>query len=181
MKFVPTPLAGCFVLEPEIFRDDRGSFARTFCQAEFEKHGLRSTVVQCSVSHNVRKGTLRGMHLQAPPHAECKLVRCSRGEVFDVALDLREDSATYRQWFGIGLSVAAGNALYIPEGFAHGFLTLTDDADVVYQMSSAYEPTSARGVRWDDPAFLIRWPSTPTVISERDRSYKLLGEDSAHG
>jgi len=156
-------------IEPR--EDERGYFARTWCQREFEEQGLNAQLVQCNVSFNRHKGTLRGMHWQATPYSEAKLVRCTRGAIYDVALDLRPHSPTYRQWMAATLTSADQNMLYIPEGCAHGFLTLTDNAEVFYQMSEFYHLDSARGVRWNDPAFGIQWPEPVAVISERDRTY----------
>ena len=170
MIFRETKLPGAFVIELEKREDDRGFFARTFCREEFSAHGLNPAVAQCNVSFNKRKGTLRGMHYQAPPFAEAKLVRCTSGAIFDVIIDLRESSATFRQHFAVELC-AAGKMLYIPEGFAHGFQTLLDDTEVFYQMSQPYAPECARGVRWNDPAFGIEWPSAERTILERDRNY----------
>jgi len=155
--------------------DERGFFARTFCINEFATHGLDTKLVQCSISFNTRKGTLRGLHYQTAPHAETKLVRCTRGAVYDVVVDLRANSPTLRQWVGVELTEQKRNMVYIPEGCAHGFLTLADESEVFYQMSEFYSPKSARGVRWNDPAFRIGWPGKVEVISERDRTYPDLG------
>jgi dTDP-4-dehydrorhamnose 3,5-epimerase len=155
-------------------RDDRGFFARTFCRREFTELGLNPNVSQCNVSFNRKKGTLRGMHFQADPHAEAKVVRCTQGAAWDVIVDLRIGSSTYCKWFGIELSTALHNALYVPEGFAHGFQTLADDAEILYMMSESYHPESARGVRWDDPAFGIDWPIPNPTMSERDREFSLI-------
>ncbi|MEL7362210.1 MAG: dTDP-4-dehydrorhamnose 3,5-epimerase [Bacteroidota bacterium] len=171
MIFDETTLPGAFVLRPERHADERGHFARTFCRREFEAHGLNAAVAQCSVSFNEQAGTLRGMHYQAAPHAEAKLIRCTRGAVYDVILDLRADSDTYGQHFGAVLSADNGHALYVPEGFAHGFLTLKDRSEVFYQMSAFFAPDAARGVRWDDPAFNIHWPRPVRVIKDRDAAY----------
>lgn len=156
-------------IEPR--EDERGFFARTWCQREFEEQGLNARLVQCSLSFNRRKGTLRGMHLQAAPHAETKLVRCTRGAIYDVVLDLRVGSPTYLQWMAATLTAGDHNMLYVPEGCAHGFLTLADDTEVFYQMSEFHHPESSCGVRWNDPAFGIRWPEPVNVISDRDRTY----------
>ena len=171
MRFTRTKVAGAFLVEPEPIADERGFFARTWCRDEFRDHGLSSTLAQCSVSFSRRKGTLRGLHYQAAPHEEVKLVRCARGAIWDVAVDLRPDSPTYLAWYGVELTAGNRAALYIPEGCAHGQLTLTDDSEVFYQMSVPFEPSAARGVRWDDPAFGIRWPAEVRVINQRDRSY----------
>lgn len=175
MIFKETPVRGVFVIEPERLADERGFFARTWCAREFEAAGLNPRLVQCSLSFNLRRGTLRGMHYQRAPHEEARLVRCTRGSIYDVALDLRSDSPTYLEHFGATLSSENRLMLYIPEGCAHGFLTLEDNTEVCYQMSEFYEPTAGRGVRWDDPAFGIEWPGAPRVISERDRGYANLG------
>lgn len=171
MKFVELPLKDSFLVEPERHTDARGYFARTFCADEFAAHGLASALVQCSTSFNVRRGTLRGMHFQKAPYEEEKLVRCTRGAVFDVVLDLRPDSATFRQWRSFELSVQNGCALYVPKGFAHGFQALTDDAEVFYQMAQHYRPEAASGVRWDDPIFGIEWPILPPILSEKDAGF----------
>ncbi len=169
--FKETDLKGAFVLELERLTDDRGFFARSWCRKEFIEHGLNPQLVQCNVSFNKRSNTLRGMHYQATPYEEAKLVRCTRGSIYDVIIDLRPESGTFARCFGILLDAERRNMIYIPEGFAHGFLTLEDDTEILYQMSEFYEPSSARGVRWNDPAFDIRWPADVSVISDRDRSY----------
>ena len=177
MIFKETKLKGAYIIELEKLEDERGFFARSFCVKEFEKHGLNPRVVQCNVSYNRKKGTLRGMHLQIGQHAEAKLVRCTRGSIYDVIVDLRPDSTTYKQWFGIELCSSCSQLtahyklLYIPEGFAHGFITLEDHTEVFYQMSEFFSPGSARGYRWNDPAFNIQWPMEPVVMSEKDRIY----------
>ena len=171
MVFTETSLAGAFVLDLEPHHDERGFFARSWCQREFESHGLTSSFVQCNVSWNPHKGTLRGMHYQITPHAEAKVVRCTAGSVYDVIIDLRAESPTLREHFGVVLSAENRRALYVPEGFAHGFLTLSDDSEVAYQMSQFYEPAASGGVRWNDPMFAIAWPGPVTIISERDRTY----------
>ena len=171
MTFRETRLPGVFEICIEPKADERGFFARTWCRTEFEAQGLHPNLVQCSISFNTRKRTLRGMHYQAPPYAETKLVRCTRGALYDVVLDLRPESPTKREWIGIVLTADNRNMMYVPEGCAHGFLTLTDETEVFYQMSEFYNPEAARGVRWDDPAFQINWPESVEVISERDRTY----------
>lgn len=171
MIFTPTPLAGAFVVELEPRRDERGFFARTWCRDEFARHGLNPDLVQCNVSYNRARHTLRGMHYQDAPHEECKLVRCTQGAILDVIVDLRPDAPTHRQWFGVELTADNRRALYVPAGFAHGFVTLTDHAEVFYQMSALYHPASARGVRWNDPAFGIAWPVTDPVLSDKDAAY----------
>jgi len=174
MHFQPTPIPCVVVVRPERFEDERGFFARAWAKDAFEEQGLNTSLAQCSSSYNVKKGTLRGMHYQAAPHAEAKFVRCARGTLYDVALDLRPDSATFKQWFGIELSAENGVALYIPEGCAHGFLTLEDATEVFYMITAPYEPEAARGVRYNDPAFGIEWPGEAVVINERDASYSDL-------
>lgn len=174
MRIVASPLPGAWVVEPERRADERGFFVRTFDRQEWLARGMDPEVVQCNVSHNARAGTLRGMHYQAEPHGEPKLVRCSRGAIYDAVIDLRETAPTFGRWFGVELSAANGCALYVPAGLAHGFQTLADDTDVLYMMGHEYVPSSARGVRWDDPAFGIDWPDPPAhgrTLSERDASY----------
>ena len=173
MRFIETPLPGVWVLELEEIDDKRGWFARTFDAEEFQARSLNPTVVQCNASFNARRGTLRGMHYQAEPHGESKLVRCARGAIFDVAVNLRPDSATYCDWHGVELSADNRFALYIPAGLAHGFQTLTDNSEVLYQMGYRYVPEAAQGVRWDDPAFAIEWPAVKggRTISDKDASY----------
>ena len=171
MKFLETKLVGVFEIHLELNSDDRGFFARTWCEREFANRGLASKVVQCSVSLSRRKGTLRGIHYQAAPFAEAKIVRCTAGAIYDVVLDLREESTSFKQWFGTVLSAENRNSLYIPERCGHGFLTLAGETEVLYQMSEFYHPESALGVRWNDPAFQIEWPGKIEVISERDRTY----------
>ena len=174
MKFVATPLAGAVVVELEPAHDARGFFARTFCRDEFRAAGLPGEFVQTSLSYNARRGTLRGMHFQAAPQEEPKLVRCGRGAIFDIVVDLRRDSPTHRRWFGIELSAENRRALYVPPGFAHGFQTLADDSEVLYAMAVAYVAELARGVRWNDPAFAIAWPLPNPIVSERDRGFPLV-------
>jgi dTDP-4-dehydrorhamnose 3,5-epimerase len=171
VRFTETKVAGAFLIEPEPVADERGFFARSWDREEFQARGLNPRLAQCSISFSHRKGTLRGLHYQVAPHQEAKLVRCTRGAIWDVALDLRPGSATYRVWFGVELSAANRAMLYIPEGCAHGQLTLTDDTEVFYQISAPYAPAAARGVRYDDPAIGIKWPGEVTVISDRDASY----------
>ena len=171
MKFLETKIPGVFEIRPEFVSDERGFLARTWCQKEFEAQQLNPRLVQCSISFNKRKGTLRGMHYQAGEHAEAKLVRCTKGSICDMALDIRPESVTFRTCVAVVLSAEERNMLYVPEGCAHGFLTLEDETEVCYQMSQFYNPESARGVRWDDPAFRIPWPGKVEVISERDRTY----------
>jgi dTDP-4-dehydrorhamnose 3,5-epimerase len=171
MTFQETNLGGVCEVRLEPCHDSRGFFARSWCEKEFKDHGLNPAVVQCNISFNSRKGTLRGMHYQESPKAEAKLVRCTTGSIYDVVIDLRPNSPTLRHWIGVVLSAEQRNMLYVPEGCAHGFLTLEDKTEVFYQMSESYSPELARGVRWNDPAFQIVWPGSVEVISDRDRSY----------
>ena len=195
MIFTETKLKGAFIIELQKLEDDRGFFARSWCQREFEAHGLNTRLVQCNISFNLKKGTLRGMHYQAAPYEEAKLVRCTRGAIYDVIIDIRPDSATYCQWIAVELTAhdslltapssqlaAYGpklpghhGMLYIPKGFAHGFITLMDDTEVFYQMSEFYAPEYARGVRWNDPTYQIQWPGEVKVISDRDNTYPDFG------
>jgi dTDP-4-dehydrorhamnose 3,5-epimerase len=171
MIFTSTGIDGVWVIEAERLEDERGFFARTWDADEFAERGLNPKLTQCSISYNRVRGTLRGMHYQDAPHEEAKLVRCTAGAIFDVALDLRPDSSTFREWFGTELSAENRRALYVPEGCAHGFLTLDAGCEVHYQISEGYMPAAAGGVRWDDPVFAISWPGEVVVINERDRSY----------
>lgn len=171
MIFEETELAGAFIIRPQPIEDERGFFARTFCVREFEAHGLEPRLVQCNISFNRRRGTLRGMHLQRAPHEEAKLVRCTAGGIHDVIVDLRPGSPTRLRHTAVDLTAANRTMLYVPGGFAHGFITLEDDTEVFYQMSEFYAPEAAAGFRWNDPAFGIEWPVEVTVISERDRTY----------
>jgi dTDP-4-dehydrorhamnose 3,5-epimerase len=173
MRFIQTPLPGARVIELDELGDERGWFARTFDADEFESRGLNPAVVQCNASFNARRDTLRGMHFQVEPHGESKLVRCVRGAIFDVAVDLRDGSPAFCAWHGVELSAGNRRALYLPAGLAHGFQTLTDDCEVLYQMGHRYVPEAARGVRFDDPAFGIEWPEPygQRIISDGDRSY----------
>jgi len=171
MIFTETNLLGAFVIEPERLEDERGFFARTWCQEEMKARGINPRLVQCSISFNKTRGTLRGMHYQDAPQEEAKLVRCTMGAIYDVSIDLRPDSPTFKQHFSVILSAENRKMLYIPERVAHGFLTLEDTTEVFYQMSEFYSPRHAKGIRWNDPTFRINWPFLPTVMSERDRSY----------
>jgi len=171
MIFQETQLAGVFEIGLDPRSDERGFFARSWCQKEFESHGLDRNVVQCNISFNLRKGTLRGIHYQAAPYPETKVVRCTSGAIYDVVVDMRPQSPSFKDWVAVVLTATGRNMLYIPEGCAHGFLTLEDHTEVFYQMSEFYNAESARGVRWDDPAFQISWPDVVKVISERDRTY----------
>ena len=176
MIFTETKLKGAFIIELEKLEDERGFFARTWDQKLFEENGLNSRIVQCSISFNKLKGTIRGLHFQIPPHEEAKLVSCIKGKIFDVIVDLRSSSDTYKKWFSIELNDQNKKMLYIPEGFAHGFQTLEDNTLVYYQISEIYSPEHARGVRWDDNTFQIEWPLKKTVISKKDSSYQSFEE-----
>jgi dTDP-4-dehydrorhamnose 3,5-epimerase len=172
MKFDPTRLKGSFVIEPEPREDERGFFARVWCEREFKAHGLNSGLVQANLSYNRYRGTLRGLHYQVPPYAEAKLVRCVRGAIYDVIVDLRPESTTYLQWLGVTLTAANRQMLYVPEGFAHGFQTLEDHTEVFYQVTQFYTPGAERGARWDDPRFGIAWPAAENrVISTKDQEW----------
>jgi len=174
MLFKETKLAGVFVIEPEPIEDERGFFARSWCAEEFAKQGLNAELAQCNISYNRKRGTVRGLHYQAAPFAEAKLVRCTAGAIFDVAVDLRRESATYGQWAGVELSAQNRRMLYIPEGFAHGLQTLAHHSEVFYQMSQPYRPTAARGLRYDDPTIAVRWPIASPIVSPRDKSLPQL-------
>ncbi len=171
MIFRETKLGGAFIVELEKFEDDRGFFARSWSEREFAGRGLESCLVECNISFNKQKGTLRGMHYQAPPHGQIKMVRCTSGSIYDVIIDLRTESPTFKQWIGVELDAGNRLTLYVPKGFAHGFQTLENETEVFYQMSSPYVPESGRGVRWSDPAFGIDWPIIEGIINERDRAY----------
>lgn len=174
MQFSPTAVEGVVVVEIEPILDERGFFARSWCPIEFANAGLHSTWVQENLAYNLYRGTLRGLHFQRAPHAEVKLVCCTRGAVWDVAVDLRPSSATFRRWFGIELSAENHRKLYIPEGCAHGYLTLTDDVEMRYLTSHAYEPSAASGVRYDDPLLDVRWPDEILILSDNDRTWSPL-------
>jgi dTDP-4-dehydrorhamnose 3,5-epimerase len=171
MKFVATGFAGAYVIEPERIEDERGFFARTFCRDEFEIHGLRNAFVQCNVSFNSRKGTLRGLHYQDTPREEAKLVRCTCGAIYDVIVDIRRASPTFKRWAAFELTAENRRMIYVPEGFAHGFQTLEDGCEVFYQMSETYRPELARGIRWNDPILAIRWRLENPIVSARDAGY----------
>lgn len=175
MIFAGTVLKDAMLVDIEKHEDERGFFARSWCRREFEARGLSSNLAQCNISFNPHGGTLRGMHFQVKPHEEAKLVRCTRGSLFDAIVDLRPDSPTYKKHLGVVLTADNRRMLYVPEGFAHGFLTLEDATEVFYQISEYYAPASQRGVRWNDPAFAIVWPAEAKLISERDRSYPDFG------
>ena len=168
MKFLETELPGAFIVEPEKIEDNRGFFARAWCKKDFEDNGLVSRIAQVSISFNVKAGTLRGMHYQVAPHEETKIVRCTRGALYDVIIDLRPDSPTYERWIGVELTAENQTMLYIPATFAHGFITLVDNTEVTYLISEAYAPEAARAIRWDDPEFNIKWPRPVEVISDKD-------------
>ncbi len=169
MIFRETGLPGAFVMELERCEDERGFFARTYCQREFQDHGVDLTFVQCNIAVNAKRGTLRGMHYQVAPHGTTKLVRCTGGSIYDVIIDLRPESETFRKHFAVVLTAENRNMVYVPPGFAHGYQTLEDETEVFYQMSEFYDPESERGMRWDDPSFGISWPLEVTVMSTRDR------------
>jgi dTDP-4-dehydrorhamnose 3,5-epimerase len=177
--FRAATLSGAFIVEMERRQDERGFFARTWCRREFADMGLNTDLSQCNVSYNSRRGTLRGMHWQAAPFEEAKLIRCTRGRVWDAIIDLRPNSPNYMEHFGVELTAESGRALYVPEGMAHGFQTLEDDCEVVYQMSQFYEPTAARGVRWNDPSFGISWPIKDPILHPRDASYPDFAREAA--
>jgi len=171
MMFTEMKVKGAYLIEPQRLEDERGFFARTWCRQEFEAHGLNSRVAQCNISFNPKKGTLRGMHYQIKPYEETKLVRCTTGAIYDVVIDVRPESPSFRQHVGVMLTSGNRHMLYIPEGCAHGFITLEDNTEVSYQISEFYAPDHARGYRWNDPAFGIEWPMEVRVISDRDRNY----------
>ena len=171
MIFTETAVAGAYVIDAERVEDERGFFTRVFCEDEFRAHGLDTAIVQCNVSWNRVRGTLRGMHYQSAPHEETKIVRCTRGAIWDVVADLRRESPTYRRWAAAELTARNHRQLYIPKGVAHGFITLEDDTEVFYEMGTRYAAGAGRGVPWDDPAFAIEWPVEPVVIGERDRAW----------
>jgi len=177
MIFTETDLKGAYIIEPEKLEDERGFFARTWCAREFEEHGLNPRLAQCNISYNHKKGTLRGMHFQAKPYEEAKLVRCTIGAIYDVIIDLRPQSPTYTQWTAVELTADNHRMLYVPEGFAHGFQTLMDQTEVFYQMSNLYNPQSSRGLRWDDPTFRITWPEMPSIISANDQTYEPFDDE----
>lgn len=174
MIFTETKIKGAFIIEPERLEDERGFFARTWCQREFEARGLNTRLVQCNISFNKKKGTLRGMHYQAKPYEEAKLVRCTLGAIYDVIIDLCPDSPTFKQWVAVELNAENRKMFYIPEGMAHGFQTLADNTEVFYQMSEFYYPDYARGIRWNDPSLGIEWPIKQIIISSRDKSYPIF-------
>jgi dTDP-4-dehydrorhamnose 3,5-epimerase len=175
LKFIETKLKGAYIIEPELIRDERGFFARSWCQKEFTERGLNPNLVQCNISFNLKKGTLRGMHYQAKPYEEAKLVRCTMGAIYDVIVDIRPESPTFKQWVAVELTAENRKMLYIPEGMAHGFQTLVDNTEVFYQMSEFYHPESATGLRWNDPELKIEWLiKEDLMISEKDQSYSFI-------
>jgi len=176
MIFTETKLKGAFIIDIEPREDERGFFARSWCEDEFKSHGLNPHLAQCNISFNKKRGTLRGMHYQVAPFAEAKLVRCTMGAVYDVIIDMQPDSPTFKQWISVELTAENRRALYVPENFAHGFQTLRDNTEVFYQMSEFYHPECARGVRWNDVAFEIVWPILDVVISENDSKTTLPKE-----
>jgi dTDP-4-dehydrorhamnose 3,5-epimerase len=171
MIFHETGLDGAFVIEIEKWKDDRGFFSRLWCRKEYEDNGLNSSVAQINVGYSIKKGTLRGLHYQVAPHEEVKIIRCTKGAIYDVIVDLRPSSPTYMQWISKEISEDDRLMIYVPEGFAQGYITLTDNTEIYYQASQFFAPESARGIRYDDPAFGIRWPATVTVISDADRRW----------
>lgn len=176
MIFKELDLKGVFIIEPEKKEDHRGFFARTFCSEEFRKHGLRDQFAQCNVSYSKKTGTLRGMHYQTAPYREAKLIRCTYGAIYDVMIDLRAESPTYKKWTGIKVTATHRQMLYVPEGFAHGFETLADHTEIFYQVSTPYSPQAERGIRWNDPAFGIQWPILVSVISKKDEQHPLFSD-----
>ena len=173
MIFTETKIKGVYIIEPELLTDERGFFARSFCKEEFKKHGLETDIVQCNISYNKKKGTIRGMHYQVPPFEEAKIVSCTKGSIYDVVVDLRGDSPTYCQWVASELSEKNFKMMYIPRVCAHGFQTLEDEAIVYYQMTEFFHPECARGVRWDDPQCKIKWPNVQNrIVSDKDKNIK---------
>lgn len=174
MLLTETKLKGAYIVDLALREDERGFFARSWCAEEFQKLDLNPRLSQCNISFNKKRGTLRGMHYQSEPYPEAKLVRCTMGTIYDVIIDLREDSPTFKQWFAIELSAENHRGLYVPENFAHGFQTLTDNSEVFYQMSEFFHPECARGVRWDDPVFGIEWPLAEKILTEKDKRWPIL-------
>jgi dTDP-4-dehydrorhamnose 3,5-epimerase len=174
MIFTETKLKGAYQIDVERIEDERGFFGRSFCETQFLQHGLNAKTVQTNVSCSTKKGTLRGMHMQLAPFEETKLIRCTKGAIYDVIVDMRPESETFKQWFGIELNDSSYRMLYVPGGFAHGFITLEDDTHVNYQVSQCYAPSAEKGYRWDDPAFNIKWPFTPTLVSAKDSNHPLF-------
>ena len=179
MIITETKLKGAFIIDVRRIADERGFFGRSYCKKEFEEYGINTNIVQTNVSYNTRKGTLRGMHMQTAPYGETKLVRCTRGSIYDVIIDMRTNSETFKQWIGVNLSADNYRMLYVPEDFAHGFITLEDNTDVTYQVTQFYTPEFERGYRWNDMAFNIVWPLEPLLISDKDKSHALFEDDTA--
>jgi dTDP-4-dehydrorhamnose 3,5-epimerase len=179
MIFTETKLKGAYIIDVKRLEDERGFFGRSYCQREMDEYGLNTNMVQANVSYNKKKGTLRGMHMQVSPYEETKLVRCTRGAIYDVIIDMREDSETYKQWIGVELTADSYRMLFVPEGFAHGFITLEDNTDVTYNVTQFYTPGSERGIRWNDPAFNIEWPMEPVIISDKDQAHPDFEESNA--
>jgi len=178
LGFTPTSVVGAVLIEPILRKDSRGHFSRAWCNSEFAEQGIKFVPVQANTGFNFRKGTLRGMHFQVKPALEAKLVRCTKGTIFDVVIDLRPESSSYRKWYGVELKAENYQMLYVPEGCAHGYQTLENDTDVFYLTSQYFTPSAARGVRYDDLIFGIKWPLVPTAISEQDRNWPLVSETS---
>ncbi len=174
MKFTETKLKGAYVIEVEPIEDERGFFARSWCQKEFAEHGLNPNLVQCNISFNLKQGTLRGMHYQAQPHEEAKLIRCTKGAIYQVVIDIRPDSVTFKQWVAVELTAENRKMLYVSKGMASGFQTLVDDTEVFYQMAEFYNPESAKGIKWNDPTLGVQWPKEALVVSANDRDHPLL-------
>jgi dTDP-4-dehydrorhamnose 3,5-epimerase len=179
MIFTETKLKGAYIIDVKRLEDERGFFGRSYCKREMDEYGLNTNMVQANVSYNKKKGTLRGMHMQVSPYEETKLVRCTRGAIYDVIIDMREDSDTYKQWIGVELTADSYRMLFVPEGFAHGFITLEDNTDVTYNVTQYYTPGSERGIRWNDPAFNIEWPMEPVTISDKDQAHPDFEESTA--
>lgn len=177
MIFTETRLSGAYIVDLEPRNDERGFFARSWCVNEFTKHGLNSNLAQCNISFNKSKGTLRGMHYQVTPYQEEKLIRCTMGMIYDVIIDLREESPTFKQWFSVELSAENRRALYVPKGFAHGYQTLMDNTETTYQVTEFYHPEAERGMRWNDPVFVVHWAAPVMVISEKDRNHPLWSSE----
>ena len=171
MIFNETPLAGAYTIDLELLSDERGFFARSWCQDEFAAHGLQTRIVQCNTSFNHRSGTIRGLHYQRPPHAEVKVIRCTRGAIWDVIVDLRPGSPNYLRWFGAELTASNRRMMYVPEEFAHGYITLEPETETFYQVSEFYTPGAEGGIRWNDPAIGIDWPIEPVVVSDKDAGH----------
>lgn len=174
MHFTETKLTGAYIIDLKLIEDERGFFSRSFCKQTWDQYGLKADILQSNISHNKYKGTLRGLHMQAAPYQETKLVRCTRGSIYDVIVDMRPGSDTFKQWIGVELSAANYRMLYVPEGFAHSYITLEDNSEVTYNVTQQYTPGAERGYRWNDPAFAIEWPLQPVIISAKDQAYPLL-------